>query len=220
MLFCCTSRYVLRTAAIALLVALLAGEGLAAPAAQDDEAEVRKAEDYLNAMHTLKAHFMQVSPDGGTAEGTVYLSRPGHMRLEYDPPAHALIVADGSWLIYYDKQLQQTSYTGLESTPAGVLLEPQVKLDGDDLEVTGVRHQPGLLEITVAKKSDSDQGRITLVFTNSPFQLKQWRVTDQQGQITLVALSDAHVDVSLDKDLFEFNDPQFTGQPYLAPLNK
>jgi outer membrane lipoprotein-sorting protein len=181
----------------------------AAVPAGSDQADVQKAEDYLNSIKTLQARFMQVAPDGGTAEGTVYLSRPGRMRLEYDPPSPVLVVADGTFLIYYDKKLQQTSYLGLDSSPAGVLVQPDVKLNGGDLKVTKIAHPPGLMDITVTKKSDPAQGHITLVFTQSPFQLKQWQVTDQQGQITTVSLFDARSGVSLDKKLFVFNDPKF-----------
>ena len=209
-----------RTLAAVVLLLALAGPAAAAVPASSDKAEIAKAEDYLNGVSTLRAHFLQVSPDGNTAEGTVYLSRPGHLRLEYDPPSPVLVIADGTFLIYYDKQLKQVSYVGLDSTPAGILVRPQVRLDGDDLKVTQVAHQPGVLDVTVIRKSDPGQGRITLVFTEQPFQLRQWQVTDPQGQVTTVSLFDAHSGIALNKDLFVFDDPRFSGQPYLSGQDK
>ena len=38
-------------------------------------------QDYLNNIHTLQSRFEQVSNDGGVATGTIYLSRPGKMRV-------------------------------------------------------------------------------------------------------------------------------------------
>jgi outer membrane lipoprotein-sorting protein len=209
----------------AALLGLSVGLAVAAPVAAapltpSEKTEVAKAEQYINDITTLRAHFMQASPSGATAEGTMFLSRPGKMRLEYDPPSPILVIADGAYLIYYDKELQQVSYVDLDSTPAGVLVRPQVKLDGDDQQVTKVVHQTGVLQLTVIKKSDPSQGQITLVFTDSPFQLKQWRVVDQQGQITTVSLFDAQTGVALDKQMFRFKDPKFTGKPDLGTQGK
>jgi outer membrane lipoprotein-sorting protein len=198
-----------------LVVPFLVLTGLPARAALSgaDHADIARAETYLNAVTTLKARFIQVAPDGSNVEGTVYLSRPGRMRLEYDPPSPILIIANHSWLIYHDKQLLQTSYVGIDSTPAGVLVKPQVQLDADGLAVTRVAHQPGMLDITVINKNDPAQGRITLIFTEAPFQLRQWQVVDGQGQLTTVSLFDAHAAVTLDDGLFEFHDPRNFGPP-------
>jgi outer membrane lipoprotein-sorting protein len=184
--------------------------------ASTDEADIEKAEAYLNDVTTLKAHFMQVSPDGSTTDGTVYLSRPGRLRLDYEPPSPIQVIADGHFLIYFDKQLKQVSYLDLDASPAGVLVRAKVKLNGEDLKVTKVTHQPGVLNVTIIKASDPGQGSITLVFTQSPFQLRQWQVTDPQGQITAVSLFDAETGLSLDKDLFYFKDPQSGHGPDLS----
>ncbi|PKU21792.1 LolA family protein [Telmatospirillum siberiense] len=202
--------------AAALCSLSLTGPLSAAVPASAESADVEKAENYLNGITTFKAHFMQVNPDGATAEGTVYLWRPGRLRLDYDPPSPIEVVADGNFLIYYDKQLQQVSYLGLDSTPAGILVRPAIKLNGEDLKVTKVGHQPGIMNVTVIKAADPSQGRITLVFTESPFQLRQWQVTDPQGQVTTVSLFDASTGLTFDKDLFYFKDPKLGHGPDLS----
>lgn len=200
-----------RIAGIAGALLLFAAASLCALPARaltaDDSAAIAQADSYLNQVTTLKAHFLQVAQNGATAEGTVYLSRPGKLRLEYQPPTPVLVVADGDDLIYYDKDLRQVSRIGLDSTMAGVLVAPRVHLDGGDLKVTAVTRPPGLVDITVTKRSDPHQGQITLVFTEKPFQLRQWRVVDQQGQTTTVSLYDAQTGMPLDSGLFQFRDP-------------
>ncbi|MTJ81345.1 MAG: outer membrane lipoprotein carrier protein LolA [Telmatospirillum sp.] len=196
------------------------GYALAAEKSDADKAEIGRAESYLNAVTTLKARFMQVAPDGGTSEGTVLLSRPGKMRLDYDPPSPVQVVADGTYLIYFDKQLKQVSYVGLETTPAGILVRAKVHLDADDLKVTKVTRQPGVVNITVTKAQDPGQGHITLVFTDQPYQLRQWQVTDPQGQVTTVSLFDAESGVSIDKSLFYFKDPTVDQGPDLSAPDK
>jgi outer membrane lipoprotein-sorting protein len=211
--------WIVRTAAVAAVIGLSLGIPAVGAVTPNDRPEIGKAEEYLNNVRTLKARFLQIGPDGSTAEGTVYLSRPGRMRLEYDPPSPILVVADGGWLIYYDSKLGQVSYLGLDSTPAGILVKPDVKLDGEDLKVTGISHKPGVMNLTVIRRKDPGEGQITMVFSEAPFQLRQWQVVDAQGQATTVSLYDAQTGMALDRELFHFVDPRNGVGPDLSGKN-
>ncbi len=206
-----------RLAAILLLAAILPQAALAAKAARlspQDQADIQRAESYLNGITTLRARFLQISPNGAAAEGTAYLHRPGRLRLDYDPPAQVQVVADGRFLIYYDKELNQTSYLGLNDTPAGILVRPQVRLIGGDVAVVDVSRCPGAVAISLVQVRDPGAGEITLVFTDRPFELKQWRVRDPQGQVTTVSLFGSETGVQLNPRLFRFVDPNFRGPGY------
>lgn len=196
-----------------LLTLLLALPAVAGPAKKplsaQDRADVQRAEAYLNSFTTLKARFLQVSANGGQAEGNAFLSRPGKMRLQYDPPSPLLVVADGRFLIVHDRQLDAPSYIPLNSTPAGILVRADVRLDGKDVGVTRVVRQPGVLNISMVEAEDPGAGELTLVFSERPFALRQWRVVDAQGQTTSVSLYEAQTGMALDGKLFEFRDPKF-----------
>ena len=179
-----------------------------APSAEPDQALLAKVERYLNSVGTMRARFLQVSGTGAYAEGTAFLSRPGRMRLEYDPPSPLLIVADGRRIIYYDAKLEQTSYIGLDATPAGILLRSNIRLK-DDVTVTNIQRIPGALEVSLTQTKDPLAGELTLLFEERPFALKQWRVRDAQGQVVTVSLYDAQSSLTLDPDLFELADPNF-----------
>lgn len=179
------------------------------PLTEQDRADIARAEDYLNSVRTLKARFLQIAPNGSQAEGTAFFSRPGRMRLQYDPPSPLLVVADGTFLIVHDKELDNPSYIPLGSTPAGILVRDNVQLDGKDVTVTRVQRQPGVLALTMVESEDPAAGDLTLVFSERPFALRQWRVTDAQGSVTTVSLFEAQTGVSLDPKLFEFKDPTF-----------
>ncbi len=176
----------------------------------EDKADVERAESYLNAITTLKARFLQVSPNGASVEGDAYLSRPGKLRMQYDPPSPLLVVADGSFLIIHDSQLGEPSYIPLGSTPAGILVRAGVKLNGGDVSVTRVVRMPGVVRISVVDSEDPAAGEITLVFSDKPFALKQWQVKDAQHQVTTVSLYQSQSGLTLDSKLFEFKDPKFT----------
>ncbi|MCP5370486.1 MAG: outer membrane lipoprotein carrier protein LolA [Hyphomicrobiales bacterium] len=198
--------------ALAFLAALaLAG---AAPAAlsPQDRADLARIEAYLNGITTLEARFAQVSSDGGYAKGTLHLWRPGRMRLEYDPPVPVLIVADSRFLIYFDKELGQTSYLGLDSTPAGFLIRDRISLDDPRVAIKEFRHVGGGMEVTVARADDPLAGDLTLVFGDKPLVLKKWMVTDAQGIVTTVSLVNPRTGMKLDPGLFRFEAPDMQHQ--------
>src|SRR5690349_20701848 len=71
----------------------------------EQQSELQKITDFLNGIRTMTARFTQYSENGGVAEGQLYVERPGRMRFEYDPPTPILLVADGNFVIYFDKSL-------------------------------------------------------------------------------------------------------------------
>jgi outer membrane lipoprotein-sorting protein len=171
-----------------------------------DRADVGRVETYLNQVRSLKADFSQVAPDGSLSDGKFFLRRPGRLRFEYDPPNPILIVGDGTWIVVYDSETNQVDRLPIGQTPLSVLVRDRVSL-GDGMEVTEVRRQPGVLEISLVDPANRDQGSITLVFSDPPLELRQWLVTDSQRQVTTVQLRDATRNVDLDAKLFVFNDP-------------
>ncbi|MDX2224540.1 MAG: outer membrane lipoprotein carrier protein LolA [Rhodospirillaceae bacterium] len=191
----------MRTLLTIALTLLLAAPATALTVAE--QAAVKKAEDYLNALGTLEARFLQVNPDGSVAEGNLYVSRPGRLRIDYDPPTKMLVVADGVWLIYVDQEVDETSYIDLDDTPAGLLLRKDLSFSGADVALSGVRLGPGTVEITAAQAKDPGAGKLTFVFSDAPFELRQWRVLDPQNQEVSVTLYEARTGGSFDRKLFE-----------------
>lgn len=175
-----------------------------------DQAEIRQVEDYLNGLKTLRARFLQVDSQGGTAEGALYISRPGKLRVDYDPPNPNLLIANNGLLIHYDRQLKAPAYLPLNSTPAGLLVRDRLALSGD-VTVVGVDHGPAVLRVAVTQTADPRSGKVTFVFGERPFVLNSWQVTDAQGAITRVTLYDTEAGVTLDSKLFEFRDPATYG---------
>ncbi len=179
-----------------------------APAFALSEAEsaaVKKVEAYLNDVKTLKARFLQVNPDGTSHEGDLYVSRPGRMRLVYDPPTPMLMVADGKFLIYVDTQMNDASHIDLNDTPAGILLKENLSFTDSAVKLGGVKLGPGTVEITAAMAKDPGAGKLTLVFSDAPFELRQWRVLDAQNKEVTITLFDAKQGGNLDKNLFRYD---------------
>ena len=66
---------------------------------------VRLLESKYRDVRTLKAHFLQTYRDGRSGiqveSGTVYFSRPGRMRWEYESPESKLFIADGKTVWFF-----------------------------------------------------------------------------------------------------------------------
>ncbi len=200
------------TVVLAVVLALVWAAVWAGPAAAavklsaKDQADVAKIERYINSISTMKAKFLQVAPNGVTNEGYIYLSRPGRLRVEYAPPSPILIIGNGRWLIYYDSDLEQTSYESLGDNLAGVLVAKDVKFSGK-ITVTGLKRSRGVIRVIMVMTEDPEAGSLTLTLASTPMKLRQWSVTDPNGQVTQVALFDHNFGVKLDDKLFEFTEP-------------
>ncbi|MBN9562716.1 MAG: outer-membrane lipoprotein carrier protein LolA [Alphaproteobacteria bacterium] len=201
-----------RRALLASALAVLAAQP--AWAQQTDAATLTQIEAYLNSIRTLKAHFLQVAPDGRISQGTVWLERPGRMRFAYDPPTPLLLVAGNGMLVFHDSQLGQTSNIPLSQTPLGILLADQVRLSGP-VKVTSLQRLPGMITVTVVRSASPGDGSLSLVFADSPLALRQWSVIDAQRQETRVTLSDVQLGGHFKDSLFDFIDRSF---PNGAPL--
>jgi outer membrane lipoprotein-sorting protein len=182
--------------------------GLAALPSATHAGDLARVEDYLNALTTLKADFVQINPDGGTATGALYYQRPDKMRLDYDPPSDILIVSDGWHVTYYDRRLEQASHVFPSSTPLGFLLSDRIRLSGD-VTVTEVERSSGELHITLVQTDEPNEGSIRLSFAEEPLELRRWTLIDAQGLATHVILERARLGLALDGELFRFRNPQF-----------
>lgn len=173
--------------------------------AKADTADLNKIENYLNNIKTLKASFVQMSSNGGSAEGKIYIAKPSKIRMEYTAPDPLLIVGNGDYIIYNDTELDQVTNIDYEDIPATVILSNQIKFDGKNLKVTDFYKDSGQTSVTVEMPNNSAIKPITLIFDNSPFRLKQWKVIDPQNIEITISLYDMVQDEPLNADLFKFN---------------
>ncbi|MCB1538813.1 MAG: outer membrane lipoprotein carrier protein LolA [Rhodospirillales bacterium] len=180
---------------------------VATQATQIDAREyVRKAEDWLRNLKTGRARFVQQAYDGSTAAGTFYISRPGRLRFEYDPPAKDFVVADGVFIYFYDAQQRQTSTAPIGTTLADFLLRKKASLSGD-VTVRAVREHDGVVSIAMVQTKNPDAGQLTVDFTLDPFMLRSWSVVDAQGLTTRMTLSDLQLGVPVPPQYFVYKDP-------------
>lgn len=178
----------------------------------DTKAETTKILTYLNTLKTAQARFVQTAHDGTQFVGTFYLERPGKLRFEYDEPVEDFIVADGTFIYYYDAELGEQSNAPIGQTLADFFLRKDISFDGD-INVQSVRRAPNMLLITLAQAEDPAAGSITFGFRENEgenkdeLSLKKWRVVDPQGLITEVELFYLRDGITHPGGLFAYIDP-------------
>ena len=193
-----------------LLLLVLAAAPASAELSAAGKATLKRVEEYLEGVRTFKARFIQVSDNGGIAEGRIYMQRPGKMRIEYKPPVPLILVATGKLIIMYDRKLDQTTHLPLAASPAAWLLGDRLSVR-DKINVTEVREAGGRIYVSLVEKGKAAKGSLHLVFKDSPLRLREWIVVDAQRRRTKVVLVDAQEGMKLDPRLFLFERPAKRG---------
>ena len=198
-------RLLSRLAAVLLVAALPLGAGAQGP----NDGDLLRISNYLNGLGSMAGDFVQIGPDGQLSEGKFYMRRPGRLRFEYEPPNPALIIADGTWVGVCDRQIEVFDRFPLSETPLDILLRDRVDLR-DEEAVESIEKAAGQMRVTAIDPDAPEQGSITMIFSDTPLELRQWVVVDAQGLETTVALSETRSNVELDPRLFRIDDDECT----------
>lgn len=189
---------------VLIIAAALLMLPISAKASQEEA--LRQIETYLNSIKTLEADFVQTSSNGGTAEGKLYIAKPNKIRMEYDDPTSVLIVGDGNYIVYNDKELDQVTHIDYDDIPASLILANDIKIDGKNIKASNFYQDAGITSVTLDYKDKGDVGPITLLFSNNPLELKQWKIVDPQNIEVKISLYNSMQDGKLDDSLFKFKD--------------
>lgn len=195
----------LRRLALAFLLVLPATAAAALTPAENRA--IQQVEEYLTSLRTLSADFVQRSANGGTAEGHMLMKRPGLIRFDYAPPSEVLLVSDGVMFNFVDYEVGQVSSWPLFDTPLSYLVRDNVDLQREAL-IDNVAVNGEVIRFRLRDRKNLEQGSITLEFQAEPMVLNGWRVVDQQGQETEVALNGIAENETLPPGSFSFDAPR------------
>ena len=162
--------------------------------------EIFKAEKWLNNITSMTADFIQVSSDGGSAEGKIFIKKNHGFRFEYSPPSPLLIVGRGNWVIVQDLIENTSNNYPLYQTPFSRFLSDNVSLSPEGFQTLS-RTKNGILEIKVVSNEENG-GFLQLDFSTNPFQLRRWIIIDQIGTEIVVTLQNHKFNVDLPASTF------------------
>lgn len=172
------------------------------------EISLLAAEKLLSSIRSLKSPFTQTSTTGGFATGTLYIRRPGNLRIDYKKPETLQIYADGTWVFYIDEELKEISQLPLAATPASFLIRDKFKFS-EGLTVLKIKKTLMTLEITVARRGEEEAGSLTLIFSKQVDAFRGWAVTDAQGIRTTIKLISPLINKPIPEQIFDFSPPDW-----------
>ncbi len=168
----------------------------------DPNVAIQRANNYFNSSRTMIGDFVQISGDR-RSEGKVFVQKPGKLRFEYADPATLDIVADGMTVAVIDRKLATQDFYFIWQTPLKFLLKDRIDL-AHDVAIQDVTSDPDNVTISVVdNETFGGTSRIKLMFDPATFQLKQWEVTDPQGNETLVSLFNIDLATPPDPSVFK-----------------
>ncbi|MCJ2012856.1 outer-membrane lipoprotein carrier protein LolA [Methylobacterium sp. J-076] len=186
-------------------VAAVATPAPAAAEPADAATVLAQANAYFNGISTLTGSFIQIGPDGRRIGGKLTLAKPGRLRFDYDQPSPLEVVADGTSVAVRDRKLATQDLYFIAQTPLKFLLREKIDL-ARDLSVTDVSNDPAGVRISLEDRATfGGTSRIQLLFDADVKTLSQWRITDPQGYITTVQLSNLQKGKAVDSSLFFIN---------------
>ena len=162
--------------------------------------EIFKAENWLNNITSMTADFIQVSSDGGSAEGKIFIKKNHGFRFEYSPPSPLLIVGRGNWVIVQDLIENTSNNYPLYQTPFSRFLSDNISLSPEGFQTLS-RTKNGILEIKIVS-NEKNGGFLQLDFSTNPFQLRRWIIIDQIGTEIVVTLQNHKFNVDLPASTF------------------
>lgn len=148
--------------------------------------DISNAENWLKNLTTMEADFIQVSSDGRSVEGKLYLKRGKGFRFEYSEPSPLLIIGRGNWVIVQNTQEKTSDNYPISQTPLSQFLSDNISLQPRGYLTTS-KNSNGILSIYIVSKEKND-GSLTLDFSIKPFQLRRWKIVDQVGTEIIITL--------------------------------
>ena len=145
---------------------------------------------YLESIKKVSGSFTQINSDKTVSTGRIFLFRPGRMRMEYKTPDNSLVIVGGSQIAVFDsKSNTHPRVFPLRKTPLKILLGKKINLKTSDIII---RHEE-VENSTVVVLQDpklSSYGSLKLVFTDHPVTLRQWVITNEMSDQTVLKFKD------------------------------
>lgn len=191
----------LKTAFCASLFAFAAGTSAQA----DGEPNLRDISHYFNEIETMQSRFQQYNDDGSVDAGTIYMRRPGRLRMEYDH-GKGMVLVSGSTVAVFDGTKSTAEKYPLKKTPLWLLLKPEVDL-GRPGAIKSIDHYRDLTRITAFDPENPDIGRMVLEFDNADGNIKfdGWKIRTGLGEKVTTRLHDTETGMPLSNFLFSIS---------------
>jgi len=160
-----------------------------------------RIEAALRGITTQQGSFLQIDTNSGSGQaGQFWIQRPGKLRFEYQSRPE-LLVADGRHVARVNTRTGSVSRVRINATPLRVILSDEVDLT-DGVTITSMEQTPDSLFITFYETGKRDQGLLTIFLDVNTYELRGWKIDENDGNVTTVILQDTVSGTAIDQDAF------------------
>ena len=162
----------------------------------------------LDASFPAEIFFTQTDSKNTIAKGWMVIGKKGLARIEFEPPNHFIMVADGSWLVVHDAQYDRTSYLPLDKGILGALLHPQKFNSINKLSVSKSKNNINSYYSVVSENFEGSE--IKVYFDDSESTLKGWEILENGElsiKVDILKIRELENMKGFDKNIFRF--PEF-----------
>ena len=166
-------------------------------------------ENFFKNLATLEADFIQVGPSGNVSNGKIYLDLPGKLRIDYKNPNNLLITSKGFWIVIQDRESKTTNNIPVKSSPFSILLENKLIFKNENFK-TEFSLSSGIITLKIKSQNEDIPESLIMEFSEKPFSLKKWIISDSFGEKTTVLIQNAKYNNNLSYLLFfpiDFPEP-------------
>ena len=158
-----------------------------------------KIKKYLNELITIKAKFQQLSSNGQRNSGTLYMKKPGKLRMDFTSGKYRILV-NGDMMLFENLKTGHQQPVGIGNTPAAVLLKQNLDLE-KDVKLSVARKLKKIIIVHAQPKAGGQ--KVILKFSYPKIKLQGWQITDPQKITTQVRLSGIVENKSIKDSLFD-----------------
>ncbi|MBT4921446.1 MAG: hypothetical protein HON23_00335 [Rickettsiales bacterium] len=166
--------------------------------------EVEEIEQYLNNIKTFKAGFLQLDSSDNLVEGVIMISKPGKFKWDYKSQP-IQIISDGKTVIFYDKELKQSSFLEVKDSIASLLAEENLVIKRD-LNILDFKTDENGTILTIEKPNKKDVKEMSLYFKHEPFTIKRIDVLDYNNNKIEINLFDLVINEKIPSSEFVIID--------------
>ncbi len=169
--------------------------------------EIFKVKNYLANINNFQAEFIQINNDKSVNKGSILFKKPKKFRFEYyDQPI--IIVSNGKYITYYDKELEQSNY--LDNNYLSQIFLGENIFFNKNTEIISATLIDNKYQITVKSLSKDFDDEVVLFFNKQDSKLLSFTIKKADlSEISLV-LNNLNINQKdLPNNLFEIKDSRF-----------
>ena len=159
---------------------------------------------YIYELKKFKCNFIQSSPDGTVSEGSMIYSE-NKIRVNYIKPYVVTFVAKKNKAMYFNEDLMELHYFNPDKT-AFHIFKSFFELHNMPKDTYEIIENNNVINVELIKILVDDISNFSIIFQNSPIELKKIKWTGDDGNYTF-SIYNLNSEVVINKETFSMVNP-------------